>query len=787
MPANINSNNSVTEKVWTMVTYTCSNGNVFKIYLNNTLVGANSTSTCARWGTTMRIGTEATANRNLGGNMDNLMIFNKSLNQTELDDLYNSGFGIMWNKTGGTVPASINVTLQLPTPYFNSSSQNILFNCSAYELNGLPMINLTLIIDNIDNYTLFNTTVNQNLSIETTQPVTANVQHNYTCRGSTASNSSTASPLKYFTVDTASPVVSLSNVTNIITDKLPKNSSWWFNATDLTLQSCWYYTNENLTNKTVPCNAMKINYSWATEGTKTFYACANDSFSRITCNSSSMEVIYSNYTQTVSLDPATEGSILTFALRVNIAGMQSKWTGSNATLIFNNVAYAPTSTASFDNYTIFTKTISIPMGYGNETGKKYGWNWTYAIANATYTLINANTAVNYSTIYNITMGGCGTGKVEIINLTWKDEETTLVNNGSMELDLNLTNENLTWNYYHTWASNDSVSVCVNENLLNYTSFRIDFVIGYDNLSTYVREFYYLDNGTLDNSSWYNPYTDKTIDLFDLPTADSTTFLFEYTDENNQEVENIIVHTYRYYIGEGLFREVERSRQDNSGQTHVHLVEEDVIYYFMITQGGSILYTSDTYNAKCLATPCEISLSASAVTTNWSIIDNEGGKYRVSTNKASRTVTVAFDLESQSLVNATVWKFSNGTASYINATSLNATSGSLTLSIPYVYDNSTFFVSIFRNNQFVKSEWVDLTESAINYFGTFGAILGGLVVLAIVLMAVSEGAGLIVFSSLALIIIGIMKLVDLGWLAIISLICAGGIIVWKLVSRRNSKQ
>jgi len=56
-----------------------------------------------------------------------------------------------------------------------------------------------------------------------------------------------------------------------------------------------------------------------------------------------------------------------------------------------------------------------------------------------------------------------------------------------------------------------------------------------------------------------------------------------------------------------------------------------------------------------------------------------------------------------------------------------------------------------------------------------------------LMAVSEGAVFILVTALALIIVGIMQLVDLSWLAIISIICAGGIIVWKLVNRRGSRQ
>jgi len=67
------------------------------------------------------------------------------------------------------------------------------------------------------------------------------------------------------------------------------------------------------------------------------------------------------------------------------------------------------------------------------------------------------------------------------------------------------------------------------------------------------------------------------------------------------------------------------------------------------------------------------------------------------------------------------------------------------------------------------------------------LLSGFIVLALMLMAVSEGAGFIVVTFLALIIISVMQLVDLSWLAIISIVCAGAIIIWKLVNRRGTRQ
>jgi hypothetical protein len=297
----------------------------------------------------------------------------------------------------------------------------------------------------------------------------------------------------------------------------------------------------------------------------------------------------------------------------------------------------------------------------------------------------------------------------------------------------------------------------------------------------------MDNGTLDNTNYFNSYTDNTIDLLDLATADSTTFLFEYTDADSQLVDDIIVHTFRKYIGEGIYREVERSKQDDAGQTHVHLVEEDVIYYFMITQLGQILFTSDTYNAKCLSTPCQITLSASATEIDWDVIEDVGRYYSISTNKTTRIVTTTFSLDASSVVNATVYRFYNGVYQVVNSSTLTAMAGSIPNYIPLSYNNATFYIKVVSDGSLVRWEQISLTEDASDYFGTFGAILGGLIVVAMMLMAVSEGAGFIVFTILALIVIGIMQLVDLSWLALASIISAGAIIVWKLINRRGSRQ
>jgi hypothetical protein len=178
------------------------------------------------------------------------------------------------------------------------------------------------------------------------------------------------------------------------------------------------------------------------------------------------------------------------------------------------------------------------------------------------------------------------------------------------------------------------------------------------------------------------------------------------------------------------------------------------------------------------------LTASASVPNWTLIDNEGGKYTISSNKTTRIVTTVFSLTSPALVNMSIYRLANGSLILINSTSTTGIAGSLTATVPLVYGNGTFFASIYKNNVFIKSVWVDLRESGKDYFGTLGLVLAGFLLLTIMLMAVSEGAGFIIFTGVALLLVIILNIIDMSMASLILVLVAGGIILYKLVKRRT---
>jgi hypothetical protein len=87
--------------IWTMLTFVCNNASTWDVYMNDTLVMHNTTKACevsTLYPLRLASLRDSTPARVFGGNYDNLIIFNKSLNRTDIKDLY-SHRGIWSNST----------------------------------------------------------------------------------------------------------------------------------------------------------------------------------------------------------------------------------------------------------------------------------------------------------------------------------------------------------------------------------------------------------------------------------------------------------------------------------------------------------------------------------------------------------------------------------------------------------------------------------------------------------------------------------------------------------------
>lgn len=683
---------------------------------------------------------------------------------------------------------ALTITLNNPENNYNSSTQEINFNCSATDETGIYSLNLTI------NGTVYETITGDgttNLSLSSTETL-ADGYWEWYCTGNDdfeTKNSTTRSLL----IDSTSPTISSAyNLTDLITLILPINSTWHFNATDTHIESCYYNTTDHA-QTIVTCNST-INTTWATEGNKTIQFCANDTFGFETCDTQNIYIYYIQEDQGNNPETIAEGFEATFNLTVNLTNIPT----TTATLIINNTIYSPDTTTAGTNGYFFEKTITIPDGWGNTTGILQDWYWNYTINGV---ITNKSTDTDNITVYELAIDDCSSYGDMILNFSLNDEETNILVNESaganVEIDLTLTsktNSAISLTYSNTWTNENNPQVCLPNNVLNNSQYWLDLVVGFSS-TDHVWEFYYLDDGTLNSSKIiqdFNGDTTSDISLMDLLTADSTSFLFNYFDQDGLAVDEAIVHVMRKYIGSGQFLEVERAKADENGDTIVHLVEEDVIYFFYITQYGELIYTSSTYTALCQATPCRIQLEASGsgatFPTDWDLID--GGAYSIASDPSTREVNLTYALNSTSTMNLTVFKYnSDGSYSPINSSTSTGTQGSILMTVPQSAGNVSFFATVYQDDEFKNSEWVDFEGKAQDRFGvTLALFIGALIILSLGLMAITEGVGTLVFVLLGVALSGFLGLVtttlSTGVNIVVYLVVAGGILLWKLTGGRR---
>jgi len=546
--------------------------------------------------------------------------------------------------------------------------------------------------------------------------------------------------------------------------------------------------NKILENGTLNCSGTSASIPITSGGNKTITIYGTDNMGLTSSDNESFYALFHSYTQSTEINTTTEGSVLDFTLNVNMTNLHD----TSAYLVYAGVSYLADSFNEIGNSVSFLKTLTIPNGVGSIAGANATWYWKYSIAGFE---TNYTTSPQIQKVYSVEIDDCSIYNDTILHFDLNDEALDTRINASLnpfvEADVqivSLGDANVYWQFNRTWDATNG-SICIPNGLLNISSYKFNGILSYltDN---YVQEFWYINNGLLqDNVFALDNYTNRNVTLRDLILIDSQTFLFKYYNEEFLTQPNSIVIVLRKYIGEGTFKEVERCLLDDNGECHLHLVEEDVIYKFRIITNGVEDFLSGDYNAKCVETPCSITLQKEVVSEGWDTTINNlaEGSYHIETDKDNRTVTLSFNLNETGTMQLDVFVYSNVINSpdvLVGTDVVTAKEGFVSVDIPLSYGNKTYYAVVRHNTGFVSSSWIDLSESGYHYFGALGLFLGALLVLSLGLIAVSSGGWTIAFLILGLIIASATKLFDMDVYLIMFIISAGGLVIWRLASRRS---
>lgn len=583
----------------------------------------------------------------------------------------------------------------------------------------------------------------------------------------------------FFVSDGLLPVLILNspanNSINMYNNLAEYNITLSYSATDLSLDSCWY--DAEGVNVTFTCNENQT-ISYDSTGNKTIRYYANETSGNYSEDRTNFRIINYKYYQSGE-ESNLEGFSADYSLIVEATGNRPV----SATLYFNEIAYAPDTINTNSTAYSFEKSITIPAGYGNATGKDVAWFWNYNISEYSF---EENTSEDSTIVYSVSIDNCSAYEYVILDYYLYDENLNSLldletdNKSSViEAEVVLRLDGSEWSYNTSVINETNLQICVPEYIFDYADFTLEALAKYS-ATGYVNEFYYIDGLTITESN-----TPQTIYLRDLPLTDSTSFKFSLYGVSGLQVPDVVVEVLRRYVGDGVSRIVEREMTDSNGETSLHLIEEDAIYTFKIYDSETLIFTSSDYKALCQSVPCEIQLYiSSSVPENPTSYDY--GVFSISSSSSERTITLDFELDRSETMNLSVYKYdadSESGVELVDSSSLTASSGSVEIAVPVSSGNVTYYALVTKNNAtdtntFVSAENVDFRGKP---FGAFGYSLVVIVLVVLILISVTEGAvPMIVFLFIGIIGVSTLGLISFPIPALVLLGLLFGIVIWKIV-------
>lgn len=504
-----------------------------------------------------------------------------------------------------------------------------------------------------------------------------------------------------------------------------------------------------------------------------------------------LNIVTRNYTfyklnASVEYNPlVVEGALNTLTLTLNSSSLNE----FNISTVLN---WASTSKGTGIRTNISNESIQFENAFNTPTIPQtlVNWTWYFNVSNYNFSLSGNQTYIS------INLTACTPGDYVILNFTLKDEETLVkasnISNASIKTDITLTsilNTSMVWNLTSTWnfslSSNNQpeLLVCLSNETLNASSFRLDALTEYS-FASHVIEHNYITNFILSGAT-----IPKITSLYDLATADSTSFLINYQNENYVYVEGAIVDVLRKYIGEGLFRSVEHAKTDESGQTRVHLVTEDIIYKFNVYLNGILEYSTPEYLALCQAVPCVINLRKPYDYNDSYILINDNLIYDMDISGRDATFSFVTKDGTTTEINMTIVEFSAYDNETVASQVVTSNAGSIILSVPIGYGNQSFTAYVFQDGIFIGLKTFSLAQTPYDIFGYTGIVMSALGFMTLALMGLSSGVATIFFGIIGLVLMTVMTLFSGGNIfglgsSLIWLVVAGLIIAFKLEQRRN---
>ena len=664
------------------------------------------------------------------------------------------------------------IILNLPANNTNSTA-SVTFNCSV-EMAVANITNISLYTNESGTWEMKNQTLGLTGVVNNSQWTRTMTEGNYfwTCYACDGDGDCAfASTNRTLTIDTTPPTVSVqSPPSNSLSGELGASEELNVTFTDDLLDQCWY--DYNGTNISIgSCTSGIMNY--------TTFILEDENYNMTIYGNDSIGNILSYYFEWTYLilvnsetynKQTTEGNSEDFGLDVTIDGYRI----TSGNLVYNKTSYSSSLINPSEYNYVISKNIKSP---NLDTTQNMSFFWRLTLENGTaYNLTAKN-----QTVYPITLDNCSTNTLVVFNFTMRDEDSQRIlvgttDNTTMEININIldyTNNIPVLNFSQMFNQTNPMAVCISA--INNSKYRTDVQIRHYS-DDHVKEYYYMQNFTLQNSS-----IPQNIDLYDLLTTQSQEFLVTWKDDYFIPEGNVLIHITRNYIDEGVFKTVEIAKTDETGQTIVHLILGDVTYTIYVYKEGVLQATYENVIAYCdnVATgDCKLNLNSFTSTTQ--IEDFSRYKnidYSITWDRDTKTITVSYStIDGSSAVmflNATKFdRFGNDT---VCSDTLISSSGTLNCIIPDSYGNVTVIAELYKDDLLVVKSIYSVAEDVSSLIGKDYIIFLAIMIMTIPLMLITSTIGVVIGVIFGLIASSLLFISE-G-----SLLSAGGSLMWLIIA------
>jgi len=619
------------------------NGTHFSQYLNNVLdINSNPysyDSFTTGDNSPISLGLDASGNQvYFNGIIDEVGLWNRALNDSEISDLYNNGDGITYTKR-------LKISLLSPVDTYNSTTSSIDFSANVSDPNSLGIANVSLYIDGVINQTnssgvegIYNFSVGG----------LSEGNHNWSVKAVDSTNGDTyESEVRYFNVNTT-PIITISSP---VSNTNYPTSNIWFNATSSLNVDYWVinYNGTNITiddqsgtslskllnvndgtyNLTIYANNSNTGVWGVNNSVKNFMVDVNPPTISVTSPTGTYDYLYEDYNLTLNTtitDPHLDtcwysynGENKTFSCSSGVLSTEyfNYTKGVNNLIVYANDTFGRENSTSVSwDYSIFqdnitynsetlvtnTETFSIGVTSDSSLTNVYlvynGTEFTTTKDGGTYTStvdisnsyvgtqqfrfkFNYGGNIYYSPYYNQTVSDVlfticnATYNVPFINFTFKDEDSN-----------DYTTAEISSATFEYWI--DSKDVSKTYNYINTTNksfyafcfshsdktLNVDMRVAYKNDESPQRVY---DPTTMQLT---NQTTNKTLYL--LKSIDGSYAYFVVYDSNGNSLDGVSVKVTRVISGETIL--IGQGETDDSGAVNF-FINPDVSHTYTFSKEG----------------------------------------------------------------------------------------------------------------------------------------------------------------------------------------------------------